>query len=94
MKKEYITSDLHLLHERIIKNAERTEYQPFSRTKAIQMSWDIVNSIHIFWSNALDQRFITFARFCKNNERQTPQAKPCFGQSRQTIYPNNYESRF
>lgn len=31
MKKEYITSDLHLLHERIIKNAERTEYK--SRTR-------------------------------------------------------------
>jgi len=46
MKKEYITSDLHLLHERIIKNAERTEYLPFSRTKAIKMSWDIVNSIN------------------------------------------------
>ena len=36
----------------------------------------------------------TFARICKNNERQTPQAEPCFGQSRQAIYPNKYESLF
>lgn len=46
MPHQYITSDLHLLHERIIKYADRTEYQPANHKKAIQMSWDIVNSIN------------------------------------------------
>ncbi len=41
MPHQYITSDLHLLHERIIKYADRIEYQPANHKKAIQMSWDI-----------------------------------------------------
>lgn len=44
--KEYITSDAHLLHNNIIKYAERTKYFPESDQTSTQMSWDIVNSIN------------------------------------------------
>ena len=44
--KEYITSDLHCLHNNIIKYAERTKYFPESDQTSTQMSWDIVNSIN------------------------------------------------
>lgn len=44
--KEYITSDNHLLHNNIIKYAERTKYFPENDQTSTQMSWDIVNSIN------------------------------------------------
>lgn len=44
--REYITSDLHCLHNNIIKYAERTKYFPESDQTSTQMSWDIVNSIN------------------------------------------------
>lgn len=44
--KEYITSDVHCLHNNIIKYAERTKYFPESDQTSAQMSWDIVNSIN------------------------------------------------
>lgn len=44
--KEYITSDLHCLHNNIIKYAERTKYFPENDQTSTQMSWDIVNAIN------------------------------------------------
>ena len=45
-ERNFITSDLHLLHNNIIKYAERKDYLPFNDEKSRQMSWDIVNSIN------------------------------------------------
>lgn len=45
-ERNFITSDLHLLHSNIIKYAERKDYLPFDDEKSRQMSWDIVNSIN------------------------------------------------
>ena len=44
--KEFITSDLHCFHTNMIKYGERTKYFPENDTNALQMSWDIVNSIN------------------------------------------------
>jgi len=42
--REYITSDLHLLHTNIIKYAERNNYKPTDED-CMKMSWEIVSSI-------------------------------------------------
>ena len=45
MSREYLTSDLHLLHTNIIKYAERKKYQSTDES-CEKMSWNIVNTIN------------------------------------------------
>ena len=43
MSREYLTSDLHLLHTNIIKYAERKKYQSTDES-CEKMSWNIVHN--------------------------------------------------